>query len=133
MNNSNQYAIMEMKNIASDVRKVLDEKYGDYLAGKCVEATEMISELLQKQGYFVRLVEGWAIYDFFETCSSRPYDPHTWLEVSLDNEVYLVDVTLDQFQPFIEEEIEKVIVTNKHIRFLQTTEPDEQQLEEIGW
>lgn len=104
-----QYKIIY--NICKQVRNELVNKYGkDYLYGKCIEASDKIVELLDKQGIKAKVVEGWCNYDDPTCCSDRPYDEHTWVELA---DGTYVDVTATQFQCFMDEEIPEIIIGAK--------------------
>ena len=97
-------------NICKQVRDELVNKYGeDFLYGKCIEASDKIVELLNKEGIDAKTVEGWCVYDDDSGCSDRPYDEHTWVE--LEDGTY-IDVTATQFQSFIEDDIPDIIIGN---------------------
>ncbi|WDH82441.1 hypothetical protein PUW24_06115 [Paenibacillus urinalis] len=115
--------VQQLRAIAEEVRTLLEAKYGsEYsdLQGKCVEASELISKKLTKQGIGHRIVEGWIIYDDASSCSNRDYDEHTWVEVG----GLYIDVTLTQFEPFLEGPLQRVIVGEKP-SFLVYEEPAE--------
>lgn len=81
-----------------------------FLYGKCIEASDKIVELLNKEGIDAKTIEGWCLYDFDDGCSDRPYDEHTWVE--LKDGTY-IDVTATQFQSFIDEDIPEIIIGDK--------------------
>ena len=69
---------------------------GTDLCGSCIEASELIVFILKYFGYNnCKTVEGWCEYDDDSSCSDRPYDEHTWVE--LENGRIYVDITADQF------------------------------------
>jgi len=119
--------------IAEIIRRELEAKYGveDNLCGRCIEASDKISELLTAENIEHDIVEGWCVYDDFSTCSDRPYDPHTWIELRDENKTY-VDVTATQFATLIDEDIPKVIV-GKRPYYMQYHEPTEEEMEAMGW
>ena len=56
--------------IAEQVRKELEDKYGaDNLYGKCIEASDKISALLEKKNKMTQQKVG--VYDDFSTCSDK--------------------------------------------------------------
>lgn len=82
------------------VRRKLSLQYNGDVTGQCVEASDIIVELLRRYGYLdVKCVCGYCVYDDWSHCSDAPYDPHTWVELWLPNEElpYYLDVTADQF------------------------------------
>lgn len=119
-----------IRRIAEQVRNELTSKYGKgvELAGKCIESSERIQELLKQEGIVSKTVEGWCVYDYFENCTNQPYDAHTWLEVG---DIY-VDVSADQFEYQFSFKIPEVIVGERPY-YMQYNEPDEDQLDEMGW
>lgn len=115
-------------NICKQVRDELVNKYGeDDLQGKCIEASEKIKELLEQQGIHSKIIEGWCLYDDDSSCSDRCYDEHTWLE--LDDGTY-IDVTADQFQYYIDEDIPEIIIGEKP-RYMIYDEPEFNWLDEM--
>lgn len=97
-----------VQKIATQVRDEIVDKYGaDNLYGKCIEASDKIKELLDKEGIDSHTVEGWCIYSEDASCSDRPYDEHTWVEL---NDGTYIDVTATQFQSFVDEEIPDIII-----------------------
>lgn len=118
--------------IAGKVREEFENKYGaDNLYGKCIEASDKISALLKQENIEHDIVEGWCIYNDFSTCTDRPYDPHTWIELREEDRTY-VDVTATQFATLIDEEVPKVIVGKKPY-YMQYNETTEEEIEEMGW
>lgn len=85
-----------IQEIATQVRKEMVDKYGTEtdLAGRCIEASDRIVELLSEKGIEAKAVEGWCMYDDEYYGSDRPYAEHTWVE--LEDSTY-IDVTADQF------------------------------------
>ena len=70
---------------------------GHDMAGHCIEASEILVNKLTQRGYSCVIIEGWCQYDYYESCSDRSYDAHTWVEIlKADGNLY-VDVTGDQF------------------------------------
>lgn len=89
-------AIAAISEIATKVRQELEEKYGEDLAGNCIEASEMITAHLSCElGVAAKTVEGWCQFDDECYGSDRPWDPHTWAEIPSVN--LYIDVTADQF------------------------------------
>jgi len=132
MSNTTQSKEMELViKIAHEVRTALEEKY-EWLGGRCIEASDTIVDRLTVHGIKGKAVEGWCVYDFFETCTNRPYDEHTWVEATIEGKIVCIDITATQFEPYIDAFIPKVIIGEKPY-FLQHTEPDEAQLDEMGW
>lgn len=130
----NELKLYEQKiyDIAKSVRDELKRKYADCLCGRCIEASEKIAERLTQTDIECEIVEGWCVYDEFGGCSDRPYDEHTWVVATVCNKRLYVDVTADQFQPCIDEEIPPIIIGHQPT-YMQIDEPDEEQLNEIGW
>lgn len=84
--------------IVMTVREWMVAHYGEgvNLAGHCIEASELIHNILVAAGLEACTVEGWVRYDDTRY-AEYAYDCHTWVEVTLNNRVYYVDVTADQF------------------------------------
>ena len=95
--------------ICAEVRKQILDKYGDTQL-HCVEASEILSEKLTQSGFENKIVEGWCSYDDYSNCSDRSYDEHTWVELA---DGTYVDVTADQFEYFIDDEIPEIIIDVK--------------------
>lgn len=132
MNTKSEICQQKIYDIAKSVRDELVHKYGDCLCGKCVEASEIIAEKLTQAGIECEIIEGWCVYDEFMGCSDRPYDEHTWVVATVCNKKLYIDVTADQFQPYIDEEIPPIIIGHQPT-YMQIDEPDEEQLIEMGW
>lgn len=112
--------------IAQKVRELMEKEYGTGtdLCGSCIEASELICALLKHCGVSnVKTVEGWCEFDDEFYGSDRPYDPHTWVEMS--GNIY-IDVTADQFNPGMDVESEfKPIIIQKGLPHGMTyTEPE---------
>ena len=95
--------------ICFNTRKNILKKYSD-VQGKCIEASEMIQEELNKLMVSSKLIEGWCLYDDDSNCTDRCYDEHTWLE--LEDGTY-IDVTADQFEYCIYDDIPEIIIGEK--------------------
>lgn len=98
--------------VAKLVRNVLEAKYGTGtdLAGTCIEASETLAAIYRELGFKgVKTVEGWCMFDDDSCCSDRPYDEHTWVELS--GKIY-VDITADQFNPgmYLENKFKPIII-----------------------
>lgn len=119
-----------VQKIAIQVRKEMVDKYGigTNLAGRCIEASDRIVELLNEKGIEAKTVEGWCIFDDDSYGSDRPYDEHTWVE--LENGTY-IDVTAEQFNPgmWTENELPEIIVGTKPECMVY----DEPELDEEGY
>lgn len=76
--------------------------------GQCILASDLISAELKKQNIPHRIVEGWCRYNKnLDSCSDRPFDEHTWVEVQGGT---VLDVTMDQFSSFLKEETPGVYI-----------------------
>ena len=114
-----------IESVAKNVRLEMEAKYGKgvKLAGRCIEASEILQKRLLQRGINSNTVEGWCIYEDKHYGSNRPYDAHTWVEIeSCDNRIY-VDVTADQFQPGMFHLINEIIIGEKP-EFMVYDEPD---------
>ena len=99
------------KKVAQEVRDYLIGKYGqDRLQGKCIEASDKIVTKLNYYDIASTAVEGWVWYDYDDGCTDRPYDEHTWVETE---DGYVIDVTADQFNSFVEEEYPEIIISDE--------------------
>lgn len=85
------------------VRKYVELKYGTGvdLSGRCIEASEIIAEILRRHKIAAKTIEGWCLYDDEYYGSDRPFSEHTWVEIG-DTGIY-ADVTADQFNVGMEE------------------------------
>ena len=100
--------------ICRAVRDDLVARYGkDCLYGTCIEASERICSNLKRHNIEAKIVEGWCHYDDASSCSDRDYDEHTWVEATIDGKMLYLDVTADQFQFYIDEEIPNIIIGEK--------------------
>ena len=91
-------------------RGIILKKYGD-VQGHCVECSELIVSRLIEMGFNnAHIVEGWVELDCWETCSDCSYDPHTWVEFTVDGTRYVVDATGDQFNWYMYEDMPPVWV-----------------------
>lgn len=107
--------------LVKPIRTKLDKKHkGDRLYGECVKASELVKKALTKAGIKCKIVKGWCIYDDSRSCSDRDYDEHTWVEVSKTN--LIVDITLDQFEFYIYDQIPKIFIAELP-RFLEYSKP----------
>ena len=128
----------KVRMIANEVRKVLETKYGkNNLHGKCIEASDMIIAKMNSQGLKGRIIEGWIKFDIEEYGSDRPYDEHTWVEwVNNPNNQfennYIIDVTLDQFQDALYDDISAIIIMMKD-KILECYSLEEPKLDEDGY
>lgn len=114
----------QIKMFLEIVREDLVSQHGkDNLHGTCIEASELISKELNKQGIKNTIVEGWCVYDDENYGSDRPYDEHTWVEIESQGKVIVLDVTLDQFKYGIDEPIPPIYIGEKP-DFLVYDEPD---------
>lgn len=118
-----------VRNVALSVRKNLELRFlYPGLAGTCIEASESIVQELAAVKVKARTVEGWCLYDDEHYGSDRSYDEHTWVEVDAGDDVLFVDVTLDQFQPGMNDPIEPVVI-GEMPRFLVLDEPREFEMD----
>lgn len=67
-------------------------------SGKCIEASDLLHDILSKKGFKVFSINVFVLYEQFENCSAYCYEEH-WLNYVLINgrRVY-IDTTMDQFQ-----------------------------------
>lgn len=118
--------------IARSVRKEMVEKYGEFLGGKCIEASDRIVEKLSTVlGVEAVTVEGWCQYDDECYGSDRPWDEHTWVEVpSLG---LYIDVTADQFNygMDVENEYPEILVREGLPHGMRYNEPSWDEYEQF--
>ncbi len=133
------------------IRQFMEDKYGTglQLAGRCMEASEMLSVALKLLNFSgVQTVEGWCCYDDASNCSCRPYDEHTWVEVAIKgNEDKLaqaldrlkrqpntgklyIDLTADQFNlcMYTENQYPGIIVSKVLPYGMSYEEPEEMDI-----
>jgi hypothetical protein len=94
--NSANQDLGKIEMTAKAVRDYIELSYGvrTDIAGRCIEASELIVEILKCLGFkTTKTVEGWCLFDNQDYGSDRPYDEHTWVEIK---DIY-IDVTADQF------------------------------------
>lgn len=122
----------QILSVAADVRNEMVALYGEDLAGKCIEASEKIVEVLSNQfGIQAETVEGWCRFDDECYGSDHPWDPHTWVEIP-SLKLY-IDVTADQFNygMYLENEFSKIVVQSGLPYGMQYEEPTWRDYEEI--
>lgn len=108
-------------NICKLVRNKIISKYGkDHLYSSCIETSDMIIDLLSKEGIKAHVVEGYCIYDDIYFGSDRPWDEHAWVE--LEDKTY-IDVTADQFESGMFRDIPEIIIGDKP-EYMVYEEPD---------
>lgn len=125
-------SVEAVREIAKDIRREMESIHGEDLAVNCIEASEKIVEALSERlGIEAITVEGWCRYDDECYGSDRPWDPHTWVEVS--GLGLYVDVTADQFNygMAFENEFSEVIVQKGLPYGMQYEEPTWKDYEEI--
>lgn len=102
---------MNLESLKEDlhlIRKDLESRYTTPLHGKCIESSDLVLNYLKSKKIEAIAVEGWCLYDDEYYGSDRPYDAHTWVEVpSLG---IIIDLTLDQFQAGMNENIPSVFI-----------------------
>lgn len=101
-------------------------QYGLELYGTCIEACDMIVDMLHDIGISAKAIEGWCIYEDDASCSDRCYDEHTWVEC----EGYYIDVTADQFNSCMFCDLKEIYVTKDKPKCMVYTEPEYNWLEE---
>lgn len=90
---------LQIYNVAKIIRKWFEEHYGCgvNLAGHCIEASELIVDILHSVGMEqVRTQEGYVKYDD-PKYADDPYEPHMWVEVLSGSQILYLDITGDQF------------------------------------
>ena len=88
-----------------------NKKDNPKLYGTCVDASLEIKDMLEDIGIDAEFIEGWVSYDISSNCSDRSYDEHCWVEVKENDATWYVDVTATQFNAFVCNEFEPVIVS----------------------
>lgn len=101
-------------------------EYGLDLCGTCIEASDMIVDMLYDIGIKAETVEGWCVYEDDSACSDRCYDEHTWVEC----EGYYIDVTADQFNSCMFNKLQEIYVTKQKPMCMLYDEPNYTWLEE---
>lgn len=122
---------------ALSVYTFLKEKYNDNdaehcLAGKCIEASDLLAERLKDKGYKAQSKQCFVLYQNWEACSEICYEEHWYTEIKTPNGLICADPTMCQFKWAFEEELPDVYVGDKPPFYLDS-EPDEQFLKDIGW
>lgn len=117
--------------IARAIRDEMVRKYGEFLAGRCIEASDKIVErVFSSLGVEAVAVEGWCQYDDEYFGSDRPWGEHTWVEVPSLN--LYIDVTADQFNYGMDSENEfpRVLVREGLPHGMRYNEPSWDEYEE---
>jgi hypothetical protein len=130
-----QKALLEINNIAMNVRIALEIKYNtEKLYGKCIEASDILVKELRKRGYNATSHQGYCLYEYFENCTDQPYADHVYTIVKFGNDILYVDVTLDQFQSQFSKQIQKVVILDYIPNFILKRRPGTRTvLQECGW
>lgn len=130
-NTKNEYLFDILFEVANDVRSHIIHKYGeDFLHGKCIEASDMIVDMLTQKGVNAKAIEGWVTYDNPEGCTDRDYDEHTWVEVKSLEDNFIVDVTATQFNHFMDEDYPNIIIAGELPHGFSYEEPENSLLDE---
>lgn len=96
----------------------------DKLYGTCMDASDMIVDMLSDIGIKAEFIEGWCSYDISSNCSDRSYDEHCWVEVKDGDKLWYIDVTATQFNAFVCKEFEPIIVTTQKPKSMLYDEPN---------
>lgn len=130
-NTKNKYLFDILFEVANDIRSHIIHKYGeDFLHGKCIEASDMIVDILTQKGVNAKTIEGWVTYDNPEGCTDRDYDEHTWVEVKSLEDKFIVDVTATQFNHFMDEDYPNIIIAGELPHGFSYEEPENSLLDE---
>ncbi len=120
-------------------RRIITNKYGtgQYLCGKCIEASELIATQLRIIGYDARTIEGYCWYDTsVESCTDSPSGEHTWVQVygvsKLSNKVLFIDITGEQFNFFLEYELDPIEIGSVPSCY-HKGKPNNAYLREVGF
>lgn len=121
--------LCEGLNIYRDIIK----EFGD-VTGNCVDMSEKLIETMKyKYTHPVeyRLVEGWVSYDFYETCTNRSYDEHSWVEVFYNGKlVYVVDLSGEQFNYYLTYRMPQCYIGTERPKNWSVEEPENLMLED---
>ena len=130
-NERDGYLFDKLFEVANDVRSHMVHTYGeDFLHGKCIEASDMIVDLLKQKDVDAKAVEGWVTYDNPEGCTDRDYDEHTWVEVKSLEDTFILDVTATQFNHFMDEDYPPIIIAGELPYGFSYEEPKNSLLDE---
>lgn len=124
--------IKQIHEYASFVRQYILETYGQ-TSGKCISATDLLHDILSKNGYKVFSINVFVLYEKFESCTYYCYEEH-WLNYVLINgrRIY-IDTTMDQFQWAFSKKLPNIYISGKLPNFYLRREPGKTTLDRCGW
>ena len=115
-----------IKREAQAVNVLLKQKCGDDLTGRCIEASDMLTERLTKLGYTCKSRQCFVMYANWCSCSDRCYDEHWYTEVITSEGLICADATMAQFRWAFNDVLPEVYVGEKPPYYLDE-EPDKEE------
>lgn len=102
--------------VAKQVRMKIEEEYSLHnpeLDGTCVDASERIIETLKELGISADFITGYVEYDIKNLSRECSYEEHCWVEVPDGDRRWYIDVTATQFNNYMLNDYEPVIVSDE--------------------
>ena len=124
--------LMELKQYAIYVRQVILRKYNSTF-GRCIEASDNLVDLLNKNGYKAKAIQVWVLYEYFEGCTDICYEEHWFVKVKVGNRNVYVDTTIDQFQWAFSRALPEIYIDAKLPLFYLKSKPSKAILKLCGW
>lgn len=133
----NETQLILIQNTALQVRNQLENKYGssnEDMMGKCIEASDLITEKLKHLGFKAESYRVWCLYEYFQSCTNYCYEEHWITKVVSGQEKLYIDVTMNQFQwAFISKRLPRIYLDDKLPNFYLTRKPGKTTLDKCGW
>ena len=101
--------------VAHQVRNNILSKYGSTM-GKCIEASDAIVDELKKKGIKSQAIKVYCLYENIEQ-PEICYEEHWLVKFRCDNEIWYLDVTIDQFQWAFYNQLPQIYCSTKLPRF----------------
>lgn len=124
--------IAEIKDIGMHVRKKIIQEYGSTF-GRCIDASDLICEILTRQCYIVETKQVWVLYEYFENCTDLCYEEHWLVNIRYKGKPLYLDVTMDQFQWAFSKKLPELYLETKLPNFYLPRKPGKVVLDRCGW
>ena len=118
--------------VAVAIREKTLAKYGT-TAGKCIETSDAITDILLSKGYHAEEKQVWVLYENFESCMEYCYEEHWLTKVLIKGYTYYVDATMDQFQWAFSKKLPEVYISRSLPKFYLVKKPGKVTLDKCGW
>lgn len=107
-----------------NIRDRLEDKYG-MVQGRAEDACDEIELFLLDNSIEYDIINGWCQYDDYNSYYAKNYAEHMWIEATINNELYYIDITADQFNEMMHpsHEFDKVIFSTEIPECMSYEEP----------